>query len=93
MNVHCSSKYVVTIDQVFGMKLQSKMNYFKMNFSYSRIRKIGNGTTPPGGNDKRCKDFFSFLISEIILQELKLSSSQVTQGRSRLFKPLSTKTA
>lgn len=59
------------------MKLESKINYLNMNFSYSRMRKINNSKTPLKGNgDKRCEDFvFSSLISEIILQELKLSSS------------------
>lgn len=67
------------------MKLESKINYLKMNFSYSRMRKINNSKTPLGGNgNKRCEDFvFSSLISEIILQELTLSSSQVTQGLER----------
>lgn len=84
MNVHCLSKHIITIDQAFGMKLESKRNYLKMDFSYSRIREINNSKTPLGGNDKkRYKDFclLSIRNHESILQEFALSSSQVTQGR------------
>lgn len=67
------------------MKLESKINYLKMNFYYSRMRKINNSKLLLGEMAiKRCEDFvFSSLVSEIISQELKLSSSHVTQGLGR----------
>lgn len=54
------SKYVITIDQAFIMKLERKINYLKMNFSY-RIRKMSNSKLPLGETATRGKDFVLFL--------------------------------